>query len=233
MSPLHNMIDKYIEEHLFYCTDVDLISIILQVRLVSLAGPQFDYCVFQCFSTSMSTTDIYSVINDTLLGVSLFQFTVVSVIGDGAQCNRQFQKRYFTETVYDNHRNKYDHLMIERINNRPIFYISDPSHMVKKIVSSLSSGNRNIFKSIHGEERHLSLSSMLQLWLSFNDSSGLNEHPDFKTIDFVKNSFQAMRVGPCIKVIIKLNNDTFVYFYNNKVLLFFTIMFILINIIFA
>ena len=169
----------------------------------------------------MSTTDIYSVINDTLLGVSIFHFTVVSVIGDDAQCNRQFQKRYFNETVYDNHRNQYDHLMIERINNRPIFYISDPSHMVKKIVSSLSSGNRNIFKTIDGEKRHLSLSSMLQLWLSFNDSSGLNEHPDFKTIDFVKNSFQAMRVGPCIKVVLKLNKNTLVYFYNNKVLLFY------------
>ena len=221
MISLHNMINKYIEEVFFLCTDINFLSIVLQVRLVSLAGPQFDYCVFQCFSTSMSTTDIYSVINDTLLGVSLFHFTVVSVIGDGAQCNRQFQKRYFNETVYDNHRNKYDCLMIERINNRPIFYISDPSHMVKKIVSSLSSGNRNIFKTIDGEKRHLSLSSMLQLWLSFNDSSGLNEHPDFKTIDFVKNSFQAMRVGPCIKVVLKLNKNTLVYFYNKKVLLFY------------
>ena len=61
--------------------------------------------------------------------------------------------------------------MIDRINNNPIFYISDPSHMVKKIVSSLSSGNRNIFKIVDGVERHFSLSSMLQLWLSFNDSS--------------------------------------------------------------
>lgn len=144
--------------------------------------------------------DIYSVINDTLLGVSLFHFTVVSIIGDGAQCNRQFQKRFFNESIHDNNGNKYEHLMIDRISNNPIFYISDPSHMVKKIVSSLSSGNRNIFKTVDGVERQLSLSSMLQLWLSFNDSSGLNEHADFKTIDFVKNSFQAMRVGPCIKV---------------------------------
>ena len=144
--------------------------------------------------------DIYSVINDTLLGVSLFHFTVVSIIGDGAQCNRQFQRRFFNKKFYDNNENKCEHLMIDRINNKPIFCISDPSHMVKKIVSSLSSGNRNIYKMVNGVERQLSLSSMLQLWLSFNDSSGINEHADFKTIDFVKNSFQAMRVGPCIKV---------------------------------
>ena len=77
--------------------------------------------------------DIYSVINDTLLGVSLFLFTVVSIIGDGAQCNRQFQKRFFTERVHDNNGNKCEHIMIDRINNKPIFYISDLSHMVKKL----------------------------------------------------------------------------------------------------
>ena len=42
---------------------------------------------------------------------------------------------------------------------------------------------------------------MLELWMSFNDNSGLNKFKCFKTTDFVKNSFQAMRVGPCIKVL--------------------------------
>ena len=37
--------------------------------------------------------------------------------------------------------------------------------------------------------------------MSFNDNSGLNRFKTFRTIDFVKNSFQAMRVGPCIKVL--------------------------------
>ena len=97
----------------------------------------------------------------------------------------------------DDDGNKYDRVMKDRILEHPIFYISDPSHMVK---TSLSSGNRNIFKTVKGVERQLSLSNMLQLWMSFNDSSGLNEHAHFKTIDFIKNSFQAMRVGPCIKV---------------------------------
>lgn len=44
----------------------------------------------------------------------------------------------------------------------------------------------------------LSLSMMFDLWMSFNDNAGLNR---LKTIDFIKNSFQAMRVGPCIKVL--------------------------------
>ena len=89
--------------------------------------------------------------------------------------------------------------MREPIYNNPIFYISDPSHMIKKIVSSLSSNNRNIFIKVNGNNQQVSLSSMMNLWMGFN-SSGLNEFKDFKSIDFVKNSFQAMRVGPCIKV---------------------------------
>ena len=47
---------------------------------------------------------------------------------------------------------------------------------------------------------------MMNLWMGFN-SSGLNEFPDFKSIDFIKNSFQAMRVGPCIKVRLILQHD--------------------------
>lgn len=177
-----------------------LLNCILQIRLVSLAGPQFDYCIYQCFSTSMSTMDIYEAINAALLGCCQFHFKVISIIGDGAQCNRQFQKRFFNETLIDDNGYTYEGLMVDRIPNQPIFYISDPSHMVKKLVSSLSSGNRNIFKTLNFIERQLHLDNMLKLWLSFNDSAGLNEHPAFKICDFIKNSFQKMRVGPCIKV---------------------------------
>lgn len=144
--------------------------------------------------------DIYGAINEALLGCSQFHFKIISIIGDGAQCNRQFQKRFFSESLIDNNGFKYEGLMVDRISNQPIFYISDPSHVVKKLVSSLSSGNRNIFKTVRLVDRQLSLDKMLQLWLPFNDSAGLNEHPAFKICDFIKNSFQKLRVGPCIKV---------------------------------
>ena len=88
------------------------------------------------------------------------------------------------------------------ISKEPIYYISDPSHMIKKIVSSLSITNRKIYITTADKVvRRLSLASMFSLWLSFNDNSGLNKFPSFKTIDFIKNSFQCMRVGPCIKVL--------------------------------
>lgn len=160
---------------------------------------QFDYCVYQCFSTSLSAVDISRIMRETMVSCAQFHFRIVSIIGDGAQCNRQFQKRYFKETMEVENGQKYEYFMKHPIYGNPIFYISDPSHMVKKIVSSLSSSNRNIFKSVDGKYQQLSLSTMMNLWMSFN-SLGLNTHKEFKSIDFIKNSFQAMRVGPCIKV---------------------------------
>ena len=130
----------------------------------------------------------------------MLHFKIIAIVGDGAQCNRQFQNRFFTKTIEYGDKILYEKLMIHRVTEKPIFYISDPSHMVKKIVSSLSSSNRNIFMNVKGNVCNLSLSSMMILWMSFNNNSGLNEQHDFKMTDFVKNSFQAMRVGPCIKV---------------------------------
>lgn len=163
--------------------------------MVSLAGGQLDYCVYQCFHTSMTSLDIHTILREVLIATASMHFEVIAIIGDAAQCNRQFQNKYFTD---ENNNNLH---MAHPITIEPIYYISDPSHVVKKIVSSLSSKNRNIFKKLNNIDRRLSLSVMLELRMSFNDNSGLNRFKCFKTIDFVKNSFQAMRVGPCIKVL--------------------------------
>lgn len=130
-----------------------------------------------------------------LIATHTFYFNIIAIIGDGAQCNRSFQNKYFIDG------DKKDLHMNHPITKKPIYYVSDPSHVVKKIVSSLSSKNRCIHKSVDGKDCLLSLSSMFSLWMSFNDNSGLNRFPSFKTIDFIKNSFQSMRVGPCIKVL--------------------------------
>lgn len=148
----------------------------------------------------MSTTDIYSVICKSLLATAMLRFSIIAIIGDGAQCNRQFQNRFFTKTVSGQNEKLIEKVFVHQVTKEPIFYISDPSHMVKKIVSSLSSRNRNIFMNVSGYDRNLSLSNMMTLWMSFNSNMGLNQHQDFKMTDFIKNSFQAMRVGPCIKV---------------------------------
>ena len=149
----------------------------------------------------MSTQDIYTVIYYALHGVSMFHFTIVAIIGDGAQANRQFQKRYFKSEITDSNGTIYKDCMLHPVYKNPIFYISDPSHSVKKICSSLSSSNRKIHIAIDGRDYLVSLGLMKEIWMSFLESTGLNIHPEFKMTDFVKNSFQAMRVGPCMKVL--------------------------------
>ena len=163
--------------------------------MVSLAGGQLDYCVYQCFNTSMTSLDIYTVLREVLIATEPLQFDIIAITADGAQCNRQFHKKYFTDENSD------DSHMKHPITHQPIHYISDPSHVITKIVSSLSSRNRNIFKTVDNKDRRVSLTVMFELWMSFNDNLGLNKFKSFKTIDFIKNSFQAMRVGPCIEAL--------------------------------
>ena len=65
----------------------------------------------------------------------------------------------------------------------------------------MSSSNRKIHIHINCKDNLVSLCLMKDLWISLLESSGLNTHPEFKITDFVKNSFQAMRFGPCMKVL--------------------------------
>jgi hypothetical protein len=169
--------------------------------MVSLAGRQIDYCVNQTFTASMSAVDIELVLTTTIKVASVYRFKIVSIIADGAQCNRQFQKRNFKAGGKDKNNLDYKCYMVHPVTFNPIFFISDPSHMIKKCVSSLDSKNRKIFMSVDGIDYPLSLVIQRDLWLSFNDNAGLNRFREFVMVDFEKNNFQKMRVGPCIKVL--------------------------------
>jgi hypothetical protein len=66
----------------------------------------------------------FGAVNEALLGCSQFHFKIISISGDGAQCNRQFHKRFFNESLMDNNGRKHEGLMVDRIPHQPIFYIS-------------------------------------------------------------------------------------------------------------
>ena len=169
--------------------------------MVSLTGRQIDYCVNQSFTSSMSAVDIELLLTRTIKVASGYRFLIISIIADGAQCNRQFQKRNFKAGGKDNNNMDYKCYMVHPVSLNPIFFISDPSHMVKKCVSSLDSKNRQVFMNVEGIDYQLSLEMQRDLWLSFNDNGGLNRFCEFVMVDFEKNNFQKMRVGPCIKVL--------------------------------
>ena len=139
----------------------------------------------------MSTTDIYAITCESLLATSMLRFSIIAIIGDGAQCNRQFQNSFFNEKVLGLEKKVFENILTRQ----PIFYISNPSHIVKKIVSSLSSKNRYIFITVMGYDRNLSLSNMMTLWMLFNSNSGLNQHQDFKMTDSIKITFKQCELG--------------------------------------
>ena len=90
--------------------------------MVNLSGSQFDYCIFQCFSTSMSTQDIYKVIYNAIHGASIYHFTIIAIIGDGAQANRQFQRRFFQSEVSNLKGEKFFSCILHPVYNSPKFY---------------------------------------------------------------------------------------------------------------
>ena len=47
----------------------------------------------------MSTTDIYAIICKSLLATLMLRFSMIAIIGDGAQCNRQSQNKVLNEEV--------------------------------------------------------------------------------------------------------------------------------------
>lgn len=100
----------------------------------------------------MCALDIKGIIRDAISALSVFHFRIIAIIGDGAQCYRQFQRRYFIDKRVLPNGKAIDNFMTHPIIGNPIFYISDTSHMAKKIVSSLSSPHRNIFKK-NGKRR--------------------------------------------------------------------------------
>ena len=91
--------------------------------MVSLAGIQLDYCVYQSSNPSLSSGEIFNIVKQVLKSTHTFFFRVIAIIGDGAQYNRSYQKRQFNcGDINDSH-------MKHPINKEPIYYISDPSHI--------------------------------------------------------------------------------------------------------
>ena len=68
----------------------------------------------------MLTQDVYKVIYNAIHGASMYHFTVIAVIGDGAQANRQFQKRFFQSEVSNLKGVNFFRCMLRPIYNCPI-----------------------------------------------------------------------------------------------------------------
>jgi hypothetical protein len=87
-----------------------------------------------------------------------------------------------------------------------VYFLPDPSHVIKKLVASMGNPNHFIFMedpSRPNEEAtiQITLGAMFDLFRSFEETGqgGLRMFC-FNRNDFIKTNFEKMTVGPCLKV---------------------------------
>jgi hypothetical protein len=128
-------------------------------------------------------------------------------IADGAPANRLWCKDFFT---LSNPHNDVDDIglatyMQHPCSGREVYFCPDPSHVIKKLVSSLSNQNHFIYKNDPAEptvESHtrLTLDALYKIFMSFEDLSGGPRMFRFRLNHFIKTNFEKMRVSPCLDI---------------------------------
>ena len=177
-----------------------------QFRLVGLSSSGFDYLIFDCISKTLTENDLFGVIQEILIRTNNFGINVGMVISDGFSANRSLWIKYFTYSnpfdVNDNAGMKT--YMKHPVTQRPVFYVPDPSHVIKKLCNSLANSNHLIMKKdpltpTINPTLALTLNKLYELWQSFEGQNGMRIF-QFNRSDFIKTNCEKMRVGPCIKI---------------------------------
>ncbi|KAJ1400930.1 hypothetical protein B484DRAFT_405893 [Ochromonadaceae sp. CCMP2298] len=99
--------------------------------------------------------------------------------------------------------------MLHSVTGNKVYFVPDPSHVVKKLWNTLDNKNHMIYRDVTvddgaGEtqihESQLFISNIYSLFLSLN-LGGCPTTFRFHKNDFVKTSFEKMRVGSCLKTL--------------------------------
>ena len=168
----------------------------------------FDYLIYDCVSKTLSAEELKGILHQILVRTHNYGFNVSAVIADGASTNRALSKEVFC------HSNPHDDPddvginthMLHPMTGRPVYWIPDPSHVIKKFVASLGNSNHLIFMkdpSRPADEEatvQINLDAMHALFRSFEGRGGSLCMFRFNRNDFVKTNFEKMNVGPCLKV---------------------------------
>lgn len=127
-----------------------------QVRLACLMGPGFDYCIYQCATSTMTGCDIRRLMHDCMVRLHLWRFDVAVVIADGGSNNRSYQNAVFTQNR-SIEEPFITQSMLHPVTNREVYFGSDTSHAIKKIVAALLNEKRVIMKKHEFGEYRVSL----------------------------------------------------------------------------
>jgi hypothetical protein len=168
----------------------------------------FDYLVYDCVSKVLGAEEIKGILYEILVRTHNYGFGVGMVIADGASTNRLMCKQWFTMSNPHNDPDDEIHLptyMAHPSSRCPVYYVPDPSHVIKKLVASFDNDNHFIYKAnpetpdVEPTVR-LTLDALYKLFMSFDSGNNLRVFR-FKHSHFKKTPFEKMRVAPCRDVL--------------------------------
>jgi hypothetical protein len=174
-----------------------------QVRLVSLAATDFDRIVYDCVSFPLNAEELRVIMTRCLIICCQYGFHVCVWICDGASCNRKLWRNVFTGVnPLGDDPGAMQSYFPHPVTQKPVFFLPDSSHVIKKLGSSLDNENHDIklLNDDTNEDCAISMKTFCDLWQSFG-TDGCPSTFRFHLSDFIKTSLEKKRVGPVERVL--------------------------------
>ena len=121
---------KYMKEEEFVAVMINNVS----------GKDRYSHCVYKLNHGVMTGVEVSNMIMDVVGVAAQFGIHIGAAICDGASSNRWWQEMFFTNE--DNPKSKV-HVVRKNhpVTNEPFYFISDPSHGIKKIINILLQSN--------------------------------------------------------------------------------------------
>ena len=148
----------------------------------------------------LTGVDISHMILDIVAVASQFGVNINAAVCDGASSQRWWQEMFFHDE--DELKSKL-HVVRKKhpITGKPFFFISDPSHGIKKLINILLQSNKHDVKiDIEGVEYEVSTNLVHELFLKCQDSAcSLSQFGTIRHSDMFKTTSEMMGVASVIR----------------------------------
>lgn len=159
-------------------------------------------------SKVLGAEEIKGILYEILVRTHNYGFNVGMIIADGAPTNRLVCKEWFTRSNPHKDVDEIDlaTYMLHPSSGLAVYYVPDPSHVIKKLVASLDNDNHFIYKANPATPNveptvRLTLDALYKLFMSFESGSSTLRIFRFLRSHFKKTPFEKMRVSPCRDVL--------------------------------
>lgn len=185
-----------------------------EVWWTSLGAPGFSFPVYQCATQHLAAPEIRSILTQVIHEVSsVCGLRTVLLVCDGAAEHRTLIKRLAKHGLHSEEERIKIAMDTPGRPDLPIFFSSDFSHAIKKLVNSLESSGegptfqRQIRMRVKNpstgemEWQLLSLGQLHGVWTRAEKEVGPCAERGFAITDFKKTAFHRMRVAPAMRVL--------------------------------